>query len=58
MSIPNYCPCGAELQLVKHTSQKGEVYWQEECPEGDYFNPVDPPAEGTQAAREVQDAAV
>lgn len=59
MNIPDYCPaCGAELELVRHTSQKGEVYWMKECPEGDWFDPTDPPAEGIQAAREVQDEAV
>lgn len=59
MNIPNYCQaCGAVLELVKHTDTAGKVYYQLECPEGDWFEPAEPPAECTQAVREVQDAAV
>lgn len=58
MGIPRFCVCGSILELVKHTAVNGDVYWRLECPEGDFIEVVDPPAEGTQAAREVQDEAV
>lgn len=56
-AIPDYCPaCANILELVKHTTPQGKVYWQKECPEGDWFEPADPPAEGVQAVRTVEDA--
>jgi len=58
MAIPNYCPaCSNILELVKHINLAGEVYYQMECPEGDWFESADPPAEDAQAAREVLDEA-
>lgn len=58
MSIPRFCVCGSILELVKHTAVSGEVYWQLECPEGDFIEVVDPPEEGVLSAREVHDAEV
>lgn len=58
MLIPRFCPaCGDILQLVQHTTPSNEVYYQWECPEQDWFESADPPAEGQQADRRVVDGA-
>lgn len=44
MAISKFCPiCGDILQLVEHTANDETVYWQWECPEGDWYEPADPP---------------
>ena len=58
MGIARFCVCGSILELVKHTAVSGDVYWQLECPEGDFIEVVEAPEEGSPAAREVVDAAV
>ncbi|BCD89689.1 hypothetical protein PSm6_60960 [Pseudomonas solani] len=51
-----FCPiCGDVLQLVQHTPAVLPVYWQWECPEGDWFEAANPPAEGQQAEKVVDE---
>lgn len=41
MAISKFCPiCGDILQLIQHTTSTGLVYWQWECPEGDWVEPA------------------
>lgn len=41
MPIPYYCPiCGAELTKVQITFPDGSTLWEWQCPEGDWFEPV------------------
>lgn len=45
--IPRFCPiCGDTLVLVQHTPPSGDVYYQWECPEQDWFEPAGQPEQG------------
>lgn len=55
MSEIRFCPiCGDIMQLVKRTIG-GVVYWHIESPECGYSEVTDPPAEGVQADKVVNE---